>query len=74
MLTPSLRDFEKEAAKIMTLSYRGVKYTPVVSAVDLAAEESVGHYRGATYALKRVAQAPAQTLVKGLKYRGVIVR
>ena len=58
----------------MQLSYRGVKYNTTKPAVQVTETEEIGHYRGATYHVRRAANAPAHRTKDVLKYRGAIVR
>ena len=58
----------------MQLSYRGVKYNTNEPAVPVADTQEVGHYRGATYHVRRALKAPARRSDDVLKYRGAIVR
>ena len=58
----------------MQLSYRGVKYNTSAPAVEVTETQEVGHYRGATYHVRRAARAAARKTNDVLKYRGAIVR
>lgn len=58
----------------MQLSYRGVKYNTSTPAVEVTNTQEVGHYRGATYAVRRAARSVARKTSDVLKYRGAIVR
>lgn len=58
----------------MQLSYRGVKYNTSKPAVQVTETEEVGHYRGATYHVRKALNAPAARSTDVLKYRGAIVR
>lgn len=57
----------------MQLSYRGVKYNTHNSAVEVTESQEIGHYRGATYHVRRVLNAPVHKFSDVLKYRGAIV-
>ncbi len=57
----------------MQLSYRGVKYSTHKPAVEVIESQEIGHYRGATYHVRRVLNAPARKLSDVLKYRGAVV-
>ncbi|MGB3571617.1 MAG: DUF4278 domain-containing protein [Phormidesmis sp.] len=58
----------------MQLSYRGVKYNSTERAVKVTETQEIGHYRGATYAIRRVVGLPVRHPEDVLKYRGAIVR
>ena len=58
----------------MQLSYRGVKYNTTKSAVGVTETQEIGHYRGATYHVRRAAAVPARRSEDVLKYRGAVVR
>ncbi|MFK8183712.1 MAG: DUF4278 domain-containing protein [Phormidesmis sp.] len=58
----------------MQLSYRGVKYNTASPNVQVTETQEVGHYRGATYHVRRAASAAARKTSDVLKYRGAIVR
>ena len=58
----------------MQLSYRGVKYNTNKPAVQVTETQEVGHYRGATYHVRRAVNTPARRSQDVLKYRGAIVR
>ena len=58
----------------MQLSYRGVKYNTVQPAVGVTETQEIGHYRGATYHVRRATAVPAKRSGDVLKYRGAIVR
>jgi hypothetical protein len=59
----------------MQLSYRGVKYDSanIKSAVQVKETQELGHYRGATYHLRRAFNIPARQTHDVLKYRGAVV-
>ena len=57
----------------MQLSYRGVKYNTHNSAVEVIESQEIGHYRGATYHVRRALNVPAHKNSDVLKYRGAIV-
>ncbi len=57
----------------MQLSYRGVKYSTHTSAVKITESQEIGHYRGATYHVRRALNAPVHKPSDVLKYRGAIV-
>lgn len=57
----------------MSLFYRGVKYEPTSTNVEVVESES-GQYRGATFHFHKAKSVPAQNRVSGLKYRGATVR
>ena len=58
----------------MQLSYRGVKYNTTKPAVQVTETEELGHYRGATYHVRRASSVPARRTSDVLKYRGAIIR
>ena len=58
----------------MQLSYRGVKYNTSAPDVKVNETQEIGHYRGATYHVRRAAQSAARKTNEVLKYRGAIVR
>ncbi len=58
----------------MQLSYRGVKYNTTAPAVEVTETEEIGHYRGATYHVRRAVGAAARKTSDVLKYRGAVVR
>lgn len=58
----------------MQLSYRGVKYNTNKPAVQVTETQEIGHYRGASYHVRRAANAPARRSGDVLKYRGAVVR
>ena len=58
----------------MSLIYRGVKYEPIQSPVEMAESKLIGRYRGAAFKLRTPKQAPRQHRVQGLKYRGAEVK
>ena len=58
----------------MQLSYRGVKYNTNKSDVPVTDTQEIGHYRGATYHVRRALKMPARRSEDVLKYRGAIVR
>ncbi len=58
----------------MQLSYRGVKYNTAKSAVDTVETQELGHYRGATYHVRRAVNSVTRKSADVLKYRGAIVR
>ncbi|MEL6161225.1 MAG: DUF4278 domain-containing protein [Cyanobacteria bacterium J06623_5] len=58
----------------MQLSYRGVKYDTHKPAVKVTETQEIGHYRGATYHVRRAVNATAKRTTDVLKYRGAIVR
>ena len=58
----------------MQLSYRGVKYNTSKPAVDTVETQEIGHYRGATYHVRRAVNSVARKSNDVLKYRGAIVR
>ncbi len=58
----------------MQLSYRGVKYNTTKPTVQVTETQEVGHYRGATYHVRRAVNVSARHSEDVLKYRGVIVR
>ena len=58
----------------MQLSYRGVKYNTSTPAVQVTETQEVGHYRGATYHVRRAARSAARKTSDVLKYRGAVVR
>ena len=58
----------------MQLSYRGVKYNTSAPAVQVTETQDVGHYRGATYPVRRAARVAAHKTNDVLKYRGVVIR
>ena len=57
----------------MQLSYRGVKYNAPAPAVQMTETKEVGQYRGATYHVRRAANAVARKTNDVLKFRGAIV-
>ena len=57
----------------MQLSYRGVKYNANQSTAQVTETKDVGHYRGATYHIRRAVNIPARRSEDVLKYRGAIV-
>lgn len=57
----------------MSLFYRGVKYEPTSTDVEVV-ESEAGQYRGATFHFHKAKSVPAQGRVSGLKYRGATVR
>jgi hypothetical protein len=57
----------------MQLSYRGVKYDSAKSTVQVKETQEIGHYRGATYHLRRALNVPVRQTHDVLKYRGAIV-
>jgi hypothetical protein len=60
----------------MQLSYRGVKYDSAnlsKSTVQVKETQEIGHYRGATYHLRRALNVPTRQTHDVLKYRGAIV-
>jgi hypothetical protein len=58
----------------MQLSYRGAKYNTHQSAVQVTETQETGHYRGATYHVRRAVNIPARRSEDVLKYRGAVVR
>ncbi len=58
----------------MQLSYRGVKYNSTDCTVQVTQTQEIGHYRGATYFVRRAVGVPARHPEDVLKYRGAIVR
>ncbi|MBE9078559.1 DUF4278 domain-containing protein [Romeria aff. gracilis LEGE 07310] len=56
----------------MNLSYRGIQYQATPASAQVIETGAVGHYRGATYPLRRAVNA-AQPHPAGLKYRGAEV-
>ncbi|MBE9062359.1 DUF4278 domain-containing protein [cf. Phormidesmis sp. LEGE 11477] len=58
----------------MQLSYRGVKYNTHKSTVQATETQEIGHYRGATYHVRRVLGVPHHHSEDVLKYRGAVVR
>ena len=57
----------------MQLSYRGVKYNTSAPVIQVTATEEIGHYRGATYHVRRVAHAVVCKTNDVLKFRGAVV-
>lgn len=60
-------------ANTVQLSYRGVKYSTSQSAVEVTETQEIGHYRGATYHVRRALSVPARRSGDVLKYRGAVV-
>jgi len=58
----------------MQLSYRGVKYNTSKPAASTVETQEIGHYRGATYHVRRAVNSVARKSTDVLKYRGAIVR
>lgn len=57
----------------MQLSYRGVKYNTHKNAVQVTETQEIGHYRGATYHVRRAVNIPAHRSEDVLTYRGAVV-
>ncbi|MGF1498314.1 MAG: DUF4278 domain-containing protein [Elainellaceae cyanobacterium] len=57
----------------MALHYRGVVYNPAPEVVDTPESNITGHYRGATWKIRRPV-ATAKRSDAHLKYRGVWVQ
>ncbi len=58
----------------MQLSYRGVKYNTTKTAVEVIETQEIGHYRGATYHVRRAVNLAPHKINGTLKYRGATVR
>ncbi len=57
----------------MQLSYRGVKYNTNPTPTQVIETKEIGHYRGATYHVRRAVNIPAHRSEDVLKYRGATV-
>ena len=57
----------------MQLSYRGVKYDAHKSTLKVTDTNEIGHYRGATYHVRRALGVPTCHSEDVLKYRGAVI-
>ncbi len=58
----------------MQLSYRGVKDNTSKTTVEVTETQEIGHYRGATYHVRRAVNVAPRKTGDVLKYRGAVVR
>ena len=58
----------------MQLTYRGIKYNPSAPVIQVTETEEIGHYRGATYRVRRAVHVVARKTKEILKFRGAVVQ
>ena len=58
----------------MSLIYRGVKYEPSQTPVEMVESEVIGRYRGVALKRRTAKHSPTHRQAQGLKYRGVEVK